>query len=142
MPRRDGVCLEWRDAPSHILVMTDPRKLTLVLRNLVGNALKFTERGRVRVEMEAVADGLVLRVSDSGIGIHPQDQEAIFEMFHQADNSDRRRFGGSGLGLYIVRRCVQQLGGTIMVESAPGRGAAFTVRLPATMMVSAARAVA
>ena len=88
------------------------------------------------VEVRVDGTGLLLRVSDSGIGIRPEDSETIFEMFHQADNSDRRRFGGSGLGLYIVRRCVEQLGGSIAVESAPGHGAAFTLRLPAPTMVS------
>ena len=136
LPRRDGVRLEWPVARGDVIVLTDPRKLTLVLRNLVGNALKFTEQGWVCVEVEVDGQGLLLRVSDTGIGIRAEDAETIFEMFHQADNSDRRRFGGSGLGLYIVRRCVEQLGGTIAVESAPGRGAAFTVRLPAPTMVS------
>jgi signal transduction histidine kinase len=136
LPRRDGVRLEWPAAPDDVVILTDPRKLTLVLRNLVGNALKFTEQGWVCVEVRVDENGLLLRVSDSGIGIRPEDSETIFEMFHQADNSDRRRFGGSGLGLYIVRRCVEQLGGTIAVESAPGHGAAFTLRLPAPTMVS------
>jgi len=136
LPRRDGVRLEWPAAPDDVVILTDPRKLTLVLRNLVGNALKFTEQGWVCVEVRVDGNGLLLRVSDSGIGIRPEDSETIFEMFHQADNSDRRRFGGSGLGLYIVRRCVEQLGGSIAVESAPGHGAAFTLRLPALTMVS------
>ena len=136
LPRRDGVRLEWPAAPDDVVILTDPRKLTLVLRNLVGNALKFTEQGWVCVEVRVDGTGLLLRVSDSGIGIRPEDSETIFEMFHQADNSDRRRFGGSGLGLYIVRRCVEQLGGSIAVESAPGHGAAFTLRLPAPTMVS------
>src|SRR5207302_11471278 len=81
-------------------------------------------------------NGLLLRGADRGIGIRPEDSETIFEMFHQADNSDRRRFGGSGLGLYIVRRCLEQLGGSIAVESAPSHVAAFTLRLTALTMVS------
>jgi len=110
--------------------VTDPRKLLVVVRNLVGNALKFTERGSVRAEVRLEADTVILRVADTGIGIRREDQETIFDMFRQADGSDTRRFGGSGLGLYIVRRFVQQLGGTIALESAPGQGSVFTVALP------------
>ena len=109
---------------------TDPRKLAIVVRNLVGNALKFTARGRVRCDAWVAGENLVIRVSDTGIGIHEEDHQAIFEMFRQADSSDSRRFGGTGLGLYIVRRFVGQLGGRITLESAPGVGSVFSVVLP------------
>jgi signal transduction histidine kinase len=111
-------------------VDTDPRKLTIIVRNLVGNGLKFTERGHVRVEIACQPAALTLRVSDTGIGISPENREAIFEIFRQADGSDARRYGGVGLGLYIVRRFVEQLGGTIGLESTLGRGTTFTVSLP------------
>jgi signal transduction histidine kinase len=129
LPRRDTVRLVWEPAPS-VRIETDARKLTVILRNLVGNACKFTSAGFVRAGAALVADHLVLRVSDTGIGIRPEDQAAIFEMFRQVDQSDTRAYGGTGLGLYIVRRFAEQLGGTVAVESAPGRGATFTVRLP------------
>jgi PAS domain S-box-containing protein len=129
MPRNHGVELQWHPA-SEGTVHTDPRKLTVMVRNLVGNACKFTERGWVRAEAVIDGDQLVLRVSDTGIGIRPEDQRIIFEMFRQADGSDSRRFGGTGLGLYIVRTYVQQLGGVITLDSAPGAGAAFVITLP------------
>jgi signal transduction histidine kinase len=130
LPRRHGVTLEWAAGAPDIVLHTDPRKLAIVVRNLVGNALKFTEAGFVRADVEVDPDRVLLRISDSGVGIRAEDQERIFEMFRQADGSDSRRFGGTGLGLYIVRRFVEQLGGTVSVESALGRGSVFVVSLP------------
>jgi signal transduction histidine kinase len=130
LPRRPTVELAWSADPPPVTVDTDPRKLTLVVRNLVGNALKFTERGHVRVELGARAGRLVVRVADTGIGISQKDIATIFEMFRQADGSDTRRFGGVGLGLYIVRQTVDQLGGTVELESELGVGTTFTVSLP------------
>jgi signal transduction histidine kinase len=131
LPRRPGVALHLMDTPPDVTLDTDPRKLTIIVRNLVGNACKFTERGQVRVDVACERGALVLRVSDTGIGISPKDRDAIFEMFRQADGSDARRYGGVGLGLYIVRRFVEQLGGRIDLDSMPGVGTTFTVSLPA-----------
>jgi signal transduction histidine kinase len=139
MPRRPEVALEWGGQVPAVALVTDPHKVTLIVRNLVGNALKFTESGTVRAETWMDGDRLVVRVADTGIGIRAEDQEAIFEMFRQADGSDSRRYGGTGLGLYIVRRCVHQLGGTIELESAPGRGSVFTVQLPRATIVPPVR---
>jgi signal transduction histidine kinase len=129
LPRRREVALAWEPAPPVALV-TDPRKLAIVIRNLVGNALKFTEHGEVRVGALCRHDAVILEVCDTGVGIRPEDQEVIFEMFRQADGSDSRRFGGTGLGLYIVRRFVQQIGGNVELDSEPGRGSVFRVTLP------------
>jgi signal transduction histidine kinase len=132
LPRRPAVALEWADAPP-VVVESDPRKLTVVLRNLVGNALKFTERGHVRVEVRHAGGRLAFVVADTGIGIAPEDRQVVFEMFRQADGSDSRRFGGTGLGLYLVRRFSEELGGTVELESAPGVGSTFTVVVPAAL---------
>jgi PAS domain S-box-containing protein len=126
------VMLEWTQDVPAISLRTDPGKLKVIVRNLVRNALKFTEQGAVRVELEVDAERCTIRVADTGIGIRAEDKATIFDMFRQADGSDRRRYGGTGLGLYIVRRFVTQLGGTIELESAPARGSRFTVRLPLT----------
>jgi len=126
----ESVALEWETDIRDLTLRTDPRKLTIIVRNLVGNALKFTERGFVRAEATMERGALFIQVRDTGIGIKIDDQDAIFEKFRQADGSETRRFGGSGLGLYIVRRFAEQLGGTVVVSSTPGEGSTFTVRLP------------
>jgi signal transduction histidine kinase len=130
LPRAPGVALEWEPVPGDGPVVTDRRKITLVVRNLVHNALKFTEAGVVRATTRIDGEAVVIAVSDTGIGIEPAAHEAIFEMFRQGDGSDTRRYGGTGLGLHIVRRSVERLGGTVRVESAPGQGSTFTVELP------------
>lgn len=109
---------------------TDEAKVTQILRNFVSNALKFTERGRVSVRALAESDGRRLRLSvqDSGIGIRPEDRERIFEEFSQVDGLLQQ--GGTGLGLPLSRRLAELLGGEILLDSAPGVGSTFTLRLP------------
>jgi PAS domain S-box-containing protein len=142
--------LRW-DFPSEPLwVVTDRRKLRQILQNLVSNALKFTERGRITVSLRipAVAPSplpgadqqsderpehstwLEISVSDTGIGIPPDELDLIFEKFRQVDSSPTRLYGGLGLGLYIARQFSTILGGKITVESEPGRGSTFTVTIP------------
>jgi len=108
----------------------DERRLTQVLLNLVGNAIKFTEAGEVRIDVRVAGDAFVVAVADTGPGIAPADQPRIFEEFQQADTSTTRKKGGTGLGLSIARRIIELHGGRISVESAPGQGATFTVTLP------------
>jgi signal transduction histidine kinase len=140
IPRVDGVELRWGDGVPDLVLVTDRRKLAIVLRNLITNALKFTERGWVHVEAGTSDAGtsdagtsdaaVVFRVRDTGIGIRPEDHARIFEMYRQADGSDTRLYGGTGLGLHIVRRFLEQLGGRVTLESAPGQGSTFTVSVP------------
>lgn len=114
-------------------VFSDRDKLRQILKNFLSNAVKFTERGAVRIAIESRDDPdrpVVLSVSDTGIGIPSDKQEIIFEAFQQADGSTRRRYGGTGLGLSISRELATLLGGTIEVESAPGAGARFSLLLP------------
>ena len=108
----------------------DPLRVLQILTNLVGNAIKFTEQGRVDVEA-GHADGCVhLRIRDTGIGMTPQQVASVFAPFTQADASITRRFGGTGLGTTIALQLVELMGGSIEVESEPGKGSCFHVRLP------------
>lgn len=110
-------------------VIGDPVRLNRVVLNLLGNAIKFTGRGGIRVDMEFVsADGVLnLKVADTGIGIAPDLQERIFEDFVQADNDIARRFGGTGLGLAISRRLARLMGGDLTVSSELGKGSTFAL---------------
>ncbi|MBI4515716.1 MAG: GAF domain-containing protein [Deltaproteobacteria bacterium] len=128
---KPGVELVWRVDPDLPLVHTDPIKLKVVVKNLVTNAIKFTDRGTVTVDVRAQRNGVAITVSDTGIGIAAEALPVIFEAFRQADRSIAHRYGGVGLGLYIVRRLVDALGGTIEVDSEPGRGSTFCVHIAA-----------
>jgi len=108
----------------------DPRRLTQVLLNLVGNALKFTDKGGVEIQASSENSNFHLAVSDSGPGIGPEDQARIFEEFQQIDTSSTRKKGGTGLGLSISRKFIEMHGGTITVESQLGAGSTFHVTWP------------
>ncbi|NML32776.1 response regulator [Paraburkholderia antibiotica] len=111
--------------------VTDAQRLTQILRNLLSNALKFTEHGEVTLAVAPVGDdALRFDVRDSGIGIAPDKLEMIFEAFQQADGSTSRQYGGSGLGLSISRELARLLGGRITVASEVGKGSVFTLWLP------------
>jgi signal transduction histidine kinase len=116
---------------------SDPARLRQVLLNLVGNASKFTHSGRVSLQVERErAPGkvtVIFRISDTGIGMSPEQMAKLFQAFTQADASTTRRYGGTGLGLAISRRLCRMLGGDVSVESALGKGSTFTVKLPEEM---------
>jgi signal transduction histidine kinase/CheY-like chemotaxis protein/CHASE3 domain sensor protein len=110
---------------------TDPQRLEQILKNLISNAIKFTESGKVILSIAAEGDDRILfSVSDTGIGISEEQLKSIFEAFHQADSTISRRYGGTGLGLSISRQLARLLGGAIRVESTPGQGSRFTLMLP------------
>jgi signal transduction histidine kinase/CheY-like chemotaxis protein len=128
---RKGLKLATEVAPGLETVTSDPARLLQVFANLVGNALKFTDRGSILVRAEPRGeDRWALIVADTGIGIPEEEQETIFEEFRQGEPEEHRGRGGTGLGLAIVRKLVLALGGTISVESARGKGTRFTVVLP------------
>jgi signal transduction histidine kinase len=102
----------------------------VVIKNLVANAVKFTETGSVNVSAYERDGGVEFHVSDTGIGIAPEAQARIFDAFRQADGSVGQRYGGVGLGLYIVRRLLDLLGGTVTLQSEVGRGSTFHVWVP------------
>ncbi len=116
------------------VLLGDPGRIQQVLINLLGNAVKFTEAGFVRLEIRPTPTGIHFEVQDSGIGIPSEKQNKIFEAFTQADASTTRRFGGTGLGLSISSQLVRMMGGQLTVHSAPGQGSlfAFTLPLPVT----------
>jgi PAS domain S-box-containing protein len=117
-------------SPTCPFVDTDKTKVKQILLNLLSNAAKFTNRGSVRIAASCTTDSLVLEVSDTGVGIKPDEIHLIWEDFRQLDQSRTRSYGGTGLGLSITRRLTQQLGGEIAVHSVFGEGTTFSVRLP------------
>ncbi|HKA54248.1 MAG TPA: HAMP domain-containing sensor histidine kinase, partial [Candidatus Binatia bacterium] len=109
---------------------TDPGKLKTVLKNLIGNAVKFTEKGSITVDAHGYEDEIEIDVIDTGVGIPADELPNIFEPFHQLEGARARQFAGTGLGLHIVKRLLELLGGAIAVESEVGCGSVFHVRVP------------
>jgi signal transduction histidine kinase len=127
---KPNVRWEWRVAADLPTLRTDPLKLKVVLKNLLGNAEKFTDAGVVIIDAHRHKDGVEVSISDSGVGIPRESLSDIFEMFRQANRSSTRLHGGVGLGLYIVKRLLALLQGTVTVESEVGKGSTFRVWLP------------
>src|SRR5690606_21270116 len=116
----------------HPFYKGDPMRIQQALNNLIGNAIKFTQSGAVRVEVnpEPGRNTVSIRVTDTGIGMSPEQLRHVFTPFTQADVSISRRFGGTGLGVSIARQLVDLMGGTLKVESTLGVGSVFEVRIP------------
>ncbi|WP_087002760.1 sensor histidine kinase [Rhizobium sullae] len=130
LARSKGLSLAATVAENLPLGRGDERRLTQVLLNLAGNAVKFTERGAIDILADAVDGHFEIIVRDTGPGIAPTDQALIFDEFQQVDNSSTRQKGGTGLGLAISKRIVEMHGGTIGVESVPGSGSTFRMKIP------------
>jgi signal transduction histidine kinase/HPt (histidine-containing phosphotransfer) domain-containing protein len=114
-------------------VMGDPTRFRQILFNLCGNAVKFTEQGAVELSLdyERASNTLLCTISDSGIGMSADELARLFQPFVQADSSVARKYGGTGLGLYLVQQLLSRLGGQVTVDSVPGQGSVFRVTLPA-----------
>jgi signal transduction histidine kinase len=114
------------------IIMTDPLRLRQILANLIGNAIKFTQKGSIHIScnMEAETRLIKFSIEDTGIGIDEHQLQDIFNPFSQADNSSTRQYGGTGLGLTICRQLVHMLGGELYVHSKLGEGSRFWFTLP------------
>ncbi|MGX9522515.1 ATP-binding protein [Vibrio mediterranei] len=125
------------NTPPNTQFIGDEVRLRQILLNLVGNALKFTQKGSIVINVEVTDGGMCqFEVKDTGIGITPDRLDSVFEKFEQAEASTTRQFGGTGLGLSIVRSLVELMGGEILVDSKVGRGSTFTVLLPLPSIVN------
>ncbi len=131
VPAGSALELIFEPPPVDLTLDTDQGKISQILRNLVSNALKFTERGEVRVALEQVGEMAVFRVRDTGIGIASEHFERIFEEFGQVEGPLQSKVKGTGLGLALSRRLAEFLGGSLEVESQLGQGSCFTLRVPA-----------
>jgi signal transduction histidine kinase len=130
---KPNVRWEWRVAADLPALRTDPLKLKVVLKNLLGNAAKFTDAGTVLIDARRHEGGVEVCVADSGVGIPPESLPEIFDMFRQANGSSTRFRGGVGFGIYILKRLLELLQGTVTVESEVGKGSTFRVWLPLTI---------
>jgi two-component system, sensor histidine kinase and response regulator len=130
LQERSRLTFAWDIEEALPRLYTDSGKLKVVLKNLIGNAVKFTETGGVTVAARTHQGGVELSVMDTGIGIPQEELGVIFEPFRQIEHSAARQYGGTGLGLYIVKRLLDVLGGTVTVESEVGRGSTFCIWVP------------
>jgi signal transduction histidine kinase len=129
--QRKSLELETKTTRDRISIESDPKLIRLVLVNLVSNALKFTEHGKIAVSVSTEGDSRVVRVTDSGTGIAADEQKRIFEPFQNIEPTKHKHLPGVGLGLSLARQIVDNLGGHIAVRSELGKGSTFEVSLPA-----------
>jgi PAS domain S-box-containing protein len=128
--KEKSIDLIYSEGTPDIVITCDASKCRHILQNLVGNAVKFTEEGKVEIKARQTGDKIIIEVADTGIGIAKKHLAHIFDEFRQADGSTSRRFGGSGLGLAIAKKYANLIGGTISVKSSPGKGSIFELTLP------------
>lgn len=138
-PQARNKGLNWKLSCPELAVRSDPALLETILRNLISNALRYTERGDVKVECACSANEVTVAIHDSGVGIDPRHQKDIFREFFQLHNPERDRAKGLGLGLAIVNRLVKLLGHKLALHSQPGEGTTFAVMLPAGDMAAVVR---
>jgi len=137
MAKSKGLAIDWRLDGVLPELQTDEKKLRQILLNLLANAVKFTDRGSIRIDCRRDGtDFLRIVVRDTGVGIPPDHLDEIFNEFHQVDPSIHKQYGGTGLGLAIVRRLVELLKGTIEVESNVGEGSTFSLIVPLTLALA------
>jgi len=131
-PLDKKIVLRWDYPVDALTVETDGAKLKHILQNLINNAIKFTAQGSIDVAAKhrPEAEAVEFQVADTGIGIPEENLSSIFEIFHQVDSSETRTYGGVGIGLYIVKKYTDLLGGKIAVKSALGKGTTFTLLIP------------
>jgi len=129
---QSGLGFTWKIATNLPPVETDREKLRTILKNLIGNAVKFTAQGSITVEAQGEEGGVEISVTDTGRGISPEVLPHIFEPFYQSPEHEQQVASGAGLGLHIVQRFLVLLGGTVTVDSTLGQGSTFRVRLPTT----------
>jgi signal transduction histidine kinase/ABC-type amino acid transport substrate-binding protein len=132
LAEKKGIDLRLEIADETQSATTDQRRLEQVILNLLNNALKFTEKGQVRISCRSENDHYLLAVTDTGIGMRPEELPDLFQPFHQIDTGLSRKHEGSGLGLSICKKLVEMMGGTIQVESQWGQGSTLAVRFPRT----------
>jgi protein-histidine pros-kinase len=129
-----GLTIKIHTPPNDIVITTDRRAFHQILINLANNAIKYTEKGSVEVELTRKVSGnsafVEIAIVDTGIGISAEDQARLFEAFEQLDASSTRRFEGTGLGLYLSRQLATLIGGSLRVQSEPKKGSTFTLTLP------------
>jgi signal transduction histidine kinase len=132
VPLDKKITLNWDYPLEPLTIKTDSAKLKHILQNLINNAIKFTENGSVTISARYVAEAHLaeFKVADTGIGIQREMLPSIFEMFRQVDSSETRTYGGVGIGLYIVKKYTQLLGGSVEAQSALGKGTTFTLTIP------------
>jgi signal transduction histidine kinase len=127
---RKGLTLRYDPPDRELRVSADPQRLRQVFVNIVGNAIKYTEKGEVSLRHEVRGNNVATMVTDTGIGMSPEDREQLFSKFYRIRTTETQKISGTGLGLWITKQIIEHLGGKIYTDSMKERGSQFTVLLP------------